>query len=296
MRACQLILLIIICFGCVNSKSEMEEFDIQGHRGCRGLMPENSIPAFLKAVNLGVTTLEMDVVITKDTQVLVSHEPFMNAAFCLDTLGKSITSEEETTFNIYKMDMEQIKKYDCGSKPHSRFPEQEKVRVTKPLLSEVFDEVEGHIKQNNLSLINYNIEVKSEEAWDDIYHPTPQVFSELVYNLIDKKIDWKRITIQSFDFRILRYFHETYPKVQLAILVENNDGIEVNLENLGFRPPIYSCDFELLTQADVQHLHELDVRVIPWTVNNLTDMQRLVGWGVDGLITDYPDRYFRLME
>ncbi len=290
MRALFLFIFIALSFN--HCQQNMEKFDIQGHRGCRGLMPENTIPAFLKAVDLGVTTLELDVVITKDNQVLVSHEPFMNAAFCLDSLSEPITLDDEKNFNIYEMDLEEVKKYDCGSKPHERFPQQEKMHATKPLLSEVFDAVEKYIAQNKLAQVNYNIEIKSEEAWDDLYHPSPQVFSEIVFRLINQKMDWERITIQSFDFRILRYFHNAYPKVRLAILVENNDGVDQNLKNLGFNPPIYSCDFELLSQADVKQLHDLGIKVIPWTVNETVDMRRLIDWDVDGLITDYPDRYF----
>lgn len=274
----------------------MKKFDIQGHRGCRGLLPENSIPAFLKAVDLGVTTLELDVVITKSAQVLVSHEPFMNAEFCLDTLGEPIAAEEEKNFNIYEMDLGQIVKYDCGSKSHPRFPEQQNIRVTKPLLSEVFEAVEAHIKQHKLDSVNYNIEIKSEAELDDVFQPQPKSFCDLVFQAINNKIAWKRITIQSFDLRILRYFHETYPNVRLAILVENNEGVDQNLKNLGFKPQIYSCDFELLTERDVQHLHDLGIKAIPWTVNETAEMERLLSWGVDGLITDYPDRYFGFIK
>src|SRR5436305_9759012 len=103
------------------------EFDIEGHRGCRGLLPENTIPAFLKALELGVSTLEMDVVITKDKQVLVSHDPFMSHEICRSPEGKYITAEEERSHNLYRINLAQISQYDCGMQPHPRFPEQKKI-------------------------------------------------------------------------------------------------------------------------------------------------------------------------
>jgi glycerophosphoryl diester phosphodiesterase len=114
-------------------------FDLQGHRGCRGIMPENTIPAFIKALEIGVTTLELDVVITKDHQVVVSHEPYMNYATCLDSLGKPFTKERQTDFKLYGMTMSQIRKFDCGSLYYPDFPDQVKIKVTKPLLSEMID-------------------------------------------------------------------------------------------------------------------------------------------------------------
>ncbi|WP_258102497.1 glycerophosphodiester phosphodiesterase [Marinoscillum sp. MHG1-6] len=259
--------------------------DFQGHRGARGLMPENSIPAFQKAVELGVSTLEMDVVITGDGQVLVSHEPYMNGLFCLDPEGKVIPDARQMEYNIYQMSIEEVRRYDCGSKPHPDFPDQINMKVVKPLLSEVFNVIEPITNE-----IRYNIEIKSEPRWDGEYHPEPAEFSKLVYDVIDGRIDWSRVTIQSFDFRILRYFHVAYPNVPLAVLVENDQSIEENLKSLGFYPAIYSCDYVLLARSDVDSLHELGIRVIPWTVNDKEEMDKLINWGVDGIITDYPNK------
>jgi glycerophosphoryl diester phosphodiesterase len=108
-------------------------FDLQGHRGCRGLMPENTIPAMLKAIDLGVTTLEMDVVITKDNKVVVSHEPWMEKEITTKPDGSFInTTVESMEFNIYKMNYDEVVKYDVGMKPHPRFPNQQKMKVVKP--------------------------------------------------------------------------------------------------------------------------------------------------------------------
>ncbi len=270
------------------------KFDLQGHRGTRGLMPENTIPAFLKAIDLGVNTLEMDLAVTKNMELLVSHEPFINPEYCLDKMGNEIPDSLMYSYNIYKMDYAEIIQFDCGMKPHPRFPEQQKMKASKPLLTDVLETVESYSDENNLKALRYNIEIKSLPQGDDLFHPKPSVFSDLVYNALNEKIGWERITIQSFDFRILQYFNQTYPEVTLAVLIENQDSIDQNLEELGFKPEIYSCDFVLLSRENVDKLHSLGLKVIPWTVNEIADMQRLIEWGVDGLITDYPDRYNKI--
>jgi glycerophosphoryl diester phosphodiesterase len=119
------------------SAQYIPKFDLQGHRGARGLMPENTIPAFLEALNYGVTTLELDVVITKDGEVLVSHEPYMSHEMCLKPTGETISAEEAAKYNIYKMTYAETQQFDCGMKPHPRFPEQKKIKATKPLLRNV---------------------------------------------------------------------------------------------------------------------------------------------------------------
>jgi glycerophosphoryl diester phosphodiesterase len=283
----------------------LPKFDVQGHRGARGLQPENTIPAFKMALDNGVTTVEMDLAITQDKQVIVSHEPWMSSEFCLDVEGKLIKEKEQKKLNIYQMTYEQVKQFDCGSKPHPRFPDQEKIRITKPLLSEVIVAVENHIKNFTKYEVDYNIEIKSEPAMDGKYHPKIEEFSDLVYQLVDQYVPLDRIVIQSFDFRVLKYWHEKYPEIRLAALVENQKSIDENLEVLGFIPSIYSPDFKLLTNENVNYLQSKNftltksqkeaklkskLRVIPWTVNEEKDMLVLKGMGVDGFITDYPNR------
>lgn len=267
-----------------------QKIDIQGHRGARGLKPENTIPAFLLALDSGVTTLELDVVISKDGQVVVSHEPWLNPAICLDPQGNKIPEEDGTKWNLYEMTYEEIARCDCGSLGNPRFPEQEKLKVSKPLLSEVFRAAEHHMKSYTRYEVDYNIELKSNPAGDNKYHPVPEEFSAMVYALIDQYLPFERIVIQSFDFRILQYWHKNYPHVRLAALIENTNSIGINLASLGFRPDIYSSYYKLLSRKKVQDLHLRRIKVIPWTVNETKQMKKLVSWGVDGLITDYPDR------
>ncbi len=267
-----------------------QQLDIQGHRGARGMMPENSIPAFIYAMDQGVTTLEMDVVITKDHKVVVSHDPYLMHDICYNAKGEEITKKEEKEYNIYQMTYDEVMKCDCGSKGNPRFAEQMKIKTSKPLLSDVIKAAEKHAKGVTLFEVEYNIEVKSLPEDDNIFQPTVDVFSDLVFNLIDQYLPWERVTIQSFDFRVLRYWHEKYPDVKLAVLIENPKSIKANLAELGFTPTIYSSYHKLLNERGVAELHQSGIKVIPWTVNEPSDMKKLISWKVDGLITDYPNR------
>jgi len=266
------------------------KFDVQGHRGARGLKPENTVPAFLLALDSGVTTIEMDVVITKDKRVVLSHEPWMSSSICLDANGKSFGEKEEARYNIYHMTYDEVRQFDCGLKPNEKFPSQEKVAITKPSLDEVIVAVENHIKNYSTYEVDYNIEIKSSPEGDQKFHPSVEEYSECVYAIIDEYLPLDRVVIQSFDFRVLRYWHSKYPEVRLAALVENLKSVDANLDDLGFNPSIYSPYFKLLNREKVNHLHRKKIRVIPWTVNEVADMLALKGMGVDGFITDYPDR------
>lgn len=270
-------------------------FDIQGHRGCRGLMPENSIPAFKKALDLGVTTLELDVVISQDGQVVVSHEPYMNADFCIAPDGRPVEKRAQKSLNLYKMPYAEIARYDCGSNGNPGYPEQQKMKVSKPLLREAIREAEAYMKQKALNPVQYNIELKSEEKEYGLSQPPVPEFSDLVYRVIIEQLPADRVIIQSFDFNVLKHWKRqidagNYKKVRLAALVANLKSMDAHLSELGFKPDVYSPYFKLLSREKIQKLHSQNIRVIPWTVNQVNDMKELKGWGVDGLITDYPDR------
>src|SRR6478752_3893073 len=251
------ILLFLFVASTFMSQPQVPKFDVQGHRGARGLMPENTIPAFLLALDSGVTTLEMDLAITKDKQVIVSHEPWMNAIYSLDPLGKEIKEKDEKKFNIYQMTHDQVKEWDCGSKGNLHFPEQRKMKISKPLLADVIVAAENHIKNFTKYEVDYNIEIKSDVEGDKKFHPKPEEFSDLTYNLIDQYLPWERVIIQSFDMRVLRYWHQKYPNVRLALLIENLNESSENLHTLGFYPDIYSPDYHLLDKNEVKHLHAL---------------------------------------
>ena len=271
-------------------------FDKQGHRGCRGLMPENTIPAFIKAIDLGVTTLELDVVITFDKRVLVSHEPFFNHEITTRADGTFVNEEDEKKSNIYKMSYEQTLQFDVGLKPHPRFPHQQKIKVTKPLLSDMIDSVEAYVKQQSHELMYYNIETKCLPDTDDIFHPKPSEFVDLLMNVILTKNIKERVTIQSFDMRTLQYLKINFPSVKTSLLYEPTITKELSqqIKELGFVPDIYSPDYTTVNQSLVNECRDKGIQLLPWTVNDLKIMQGLKQMGVNGVISDYPDLYSKL--
>lgn len=260
--------------------------DIQGHRGCRGLLPENSMIGFKKAMDLGAHTLELDVVISKDHKVVVSHEPFLNHEIALDLQGNPIPESEEKKYNLYQMTYDSIRQYDCGTKPHPRFPKQEKVKVTKPLLSEVIEMAEAKTKKS----IRYNIEIKRKPSYDEVYAPKLEEFVRLVLEVVQKYDLGNRVNLQAFDLETLETIKKQAPNMKLALLVDEAEDMKTKLEQLSFTPEIMSPYYKLLTQENIKEYQRIyGMKVIPWTVNTAKDMQQLMDWNIDGIITDYPD-------
>ncbi|WP_304136609.1 glycerophosphodiester phosphodiesterase family protein [Mesonia mobilis] len=266
----------------------MKKVEIHGHRGDRGHFPENSIPAFLSALQKGVDVLEMDVVISKDKKVVVSHEPFMASLYILQPDGKSILKNEERNFNLYQMDYEVIQQFDGGSKINPKFLQQQKIKTYKPSLSEVISVVENFTKKHQLTSVKYNIEIKSEVEDYGIFQPEPEEFVHLVTQVLkDHQIE-NRVILQSFDIQILEEIHQQYPFFTLAYLVEDGEAT-ANLKKLSFTPSIYSPHFTLLSSQKVKKLQQQGIKVIPWTVNTTKDLQQMMAFGVDGIISDYPE-------
>jgi glycerophosphoryl diester phosphodiesterase len=269
--------------------------DKQGHRGSRGLMPENTIPAMLKAIDLDVTTLEMDVVISKDKKVVVSHDPYFNENITTTPEGKHLTKAEAASRLLYTMTYDSIRKYDVGQKPHPDFPRQTKLAVHKPLLSDLIDAAEAHAKQKGKSML-YNIEIKSKPEADGKKHPAVEEFVDLALAVIKAKGIANRTTIQSFDPRALQVMHRKYPDIVTSLLIENNDkrSLDEQLQQLGYVPAVYSPHFSLVTPVLMEQCRQKSIKVVPWTVNSLEEMKRLIGLKVDGIITDYPDLFSQL--
>lgn len=271
-------------------------FDKEGHRGCRGLMPENTIAAMYKAIDLGVTTLEMDASISKDDQVFLSHEPFFNHEISLQPNGNLIEEAKEKSFNMYQMDYAQIVKFDVGLKPHPRFSQQVKIAAVKPLLSQVFDSVIAYCKQNGKSVPQFNIETKTTSKTDDQFHPKPEKFVDLLMQVIASKNMQSKVIIQSFDIRTLQYLHQKDATIKTALLIEDFDKkpFAMQLKDLGFIPSIYSPAHELVTPLLVKQCRDAGIQIIPWTVNDLATIKSLKKMGVHGVISDYPNLFNQL--
>lgn len=292
MRKSYLLVVVVCVMGMQTVFGQV--FEKQGHRGARGLMPENTVAGILRSLELGVTTVGMNVVISKDSMVVLSHEPYFNNEISLTPQGKEISLKEEKKYNMYQMDYAEIKKFDVGSKLHKRFPGQQKFKAYKPLLSEVIDSVERYVKLHRLPKPDYAIEIKTVRKGDLEFQPEPAEFSRLVMAVVEGKKIAKRTIIQGFDVRVLQYVHEKYPKMRTALMIDEKEDFENNIKDLGFKPTVYSPYSVLVGKGLVDRCHAAGIKIVPWTVNSLKDMNYMIGLGVDGMITDFPNLFLSL--
>ncbi|GAB2859593.1 glycerophosphodiester phosphodiesterase family protein [Hymenobacter ruber] len=256
------------------------------------------MPAFLHALTLGVDVLEMDVVISADHQVVVSHEAWLNPAICLDPEGKIIENSTSPRFNLYQMLYTTIRRCDCGLRHHPAFPEQVSEPAYKPLLREVLAAIEAVGRPSGRPPIRYAIEIKSSPAEDNVFHPTPESFLPLVLAEINKAQVSARTTVLSFDPRVLRLFHHQQPDLATCLLLEADQSWFASIQELGYVPTTLGPDFTTVTAAAVHQLRSRypGLRLVPWTVNQQSDMINLIALGVDGITTDYPNRFLDLVK
>ncbi len=286
-------LFTVILFMSCSTEEHMQEFDLQGHRGARGLLPENTIPGFLIAIDHGVNTIEFDLVVTKDRQLLVSHEPWFHHHISTKPDGTPVTPEEQMEFNIFEMTYEETRQFDVGKRGHVNFPEQQPMEVTKPLMRDAIRAIEVYVEQQGLAPVFYNIETKSNPDLYGIMYPYPEEYAQLLYDeliFLNQEFDLlDRIIIQSFDPATLIQLRGLNDRIAQAILVSGDDSIQKLIDALGYTPEIWSPNYRYVTREIVTEAHTRGMKVIPWTVNNIAEMRLLLEMNVDGIITDYPD-------
>lgn len=277
-------------------------FDVQGHRGARGALPENTLPAFTYADDLGVTTLEMDTKVTKDGVFVVTHDTTLNPDLVRDRAGEWVG--EGTPLNSLTLD--EVKNLDVGrlrpGSPYAeRFPNQKPIDGTHmPTLRSVLEAFRDR------SGVRFNIETKIEPDAPRL-SPAPADFArKLVAELRSAGVAG-RSTIQSFDWRTLQEVQQIAPDIPTVALTEADTNLlEDGLWTTGLRlgdyggsvpalvsasgADIWSPDFEALTAESVRDAHDRGLTVVPWTVNEPADLEAMVALGVDGVISDYPDR------
>lgn len=275
-----------------------KDFHFQGHRGARGLRPENTIPSFLRSLELGIHTLELDVVISQDKQVVVSHEPWFNPDICSFPDGTPVIPSNAHKHLIYQMPYEEVKKFDCGKRGNPKFKQQIPQPAYKPLLKEVIEAADDYAKQHQQPLPTFNIEIKTENeaAGDGLYQPPPTEFVKLVQDIIELTGTEKRVIVQSFDIRILKVYKKLYPNITLSYLLINPTTVTSKLKLLGFTPSIYTPNYMLVTEALIEQVHNRGMKIFVWTVNEKTVMVKYINMGVDGIITDYPNLAAELLN
>ncbi len=283
-------------------------FDLQGHRGARGLAPENTLPAFARALAIGVTTLELDAGLTEDGVVVVAHDRRLNADIARGTDGRWLVGRTRT---IRELSFHELSRYDVGrTRPGSeysgRFPVQRRMDgVRIPKLEDVFELA----RRAHNDEVRFNVETKlSPLAPDET--AGPEEFARAVIQVVRASHVERRTTIQSFDWRTLALVQREAPEIATAYLTSDAENVRdvgagaspwtngIRFADHGSVPKmvkaagggIWSPNYRDLTEALLKEAKGLGLQVLPWTVNDPPDMERLIDWGVDGIITDYPDR------
>lgn len=269
--------------------------DIQGHRGARALFPENTLEGFQAAAALGVKAFELDVGMTADRVVVVHHDPLLNPDIARNRTGAWI---RRSSLPIWSMRYPALMKFDVGRlRPGSptklRFPDQrphDGARI--PTLAAVLAALPD---------ARFTIEVKTHPAYPS-WTASPELLADGTMEAIDRARALRRVTVEAFDWRVQRHIRKLWPEVRLAWLTRPETVAKSKLWWNGIPTPasvpaavaleggpVWAPDYESLTEPQVAEAKALGLSVWPWTVNNETDMSRLIGWGVDGLISDRPD-------
>jgi glycerophosphoryl diester phosphodiesterase len=293
-----------------------QHFDLQAHRGGRGLAPENTLAAFSNAVDLGVTTLELDIGLTADNVVVISHDTSLNPDHTRDANGNWLAPKSGAA--IRSLTLAQLQTYDVGRlNPASDYGKQFALQQPRdgeriPTLAALFAQVQA--RGANAAMVRFNIETKIDpNKPDETAAPEPMVRALLAE--IDKAGMGSRVTIQSFDWRTLALVGQLAPQLPRAYLTTprtlKDSRWTAGIDPAGFAsvpqmvraasanapgPVIWSPAFADLTPAVIKEAQKLGLKVLPWTVNQRADMLRLMDWGSDGLITDYPDVLRDLMR
>jgi glycerophosphoryl diester phosphodiesterase len=271
-------------------------FEIQAHRGARAFFPENTVQAFCHAAQLGIRVVELDLVVSSDHQILVSHDPWIAAPLCADAQGEPLPTSDKSRI-IYHLPYADIARFDCGL-PHPSFPQQARIRACKPLLATVFREVDAFMADAGLEgAMLYNLEIKSWQQQDGILHPAPERYAALVVQLVEEAGFAARVRIQSFDVRVVREAWRLNPQLCYGLLVDRvehgvkktAEQMQCSLEILGFSPAYVNPHYSLVDRALVEWLHEQQIKLTPWTVNAPEEMRFMQQIGADGIITDHPE-------
>lgn len=240
-----------------------------GHRGWRGNFPENSMTSVENAIELGVDGIEIDIVVNGQNELVVSHDPWMCETIC---------SPGGVHYNLYDMHQQAIEEHDCGQIPSKKFPHQARFHSTKPLLRQLIKEFDWR----DLWLF---LEVKSRPEWDDLYHPNPHEYSDLIVSELADFKHLNKVYFMSFDSRILELIQSKIPNSKNLLLFDQMPSEKIQFNSIG-------PNHKLITRENLRNWKMQKLEVFAWTVNELEDIQKCKSGGIDGIISDYPNRLF----
>ncbi|WP_036035167.1 glycerophosphodiester phosphodiesterase [Leptospira mayottensis] len=311
----KILFVLILYFGansCSNApvinKPLDKSLDLQGHRGARGLRPENTWPAFEEAIRYGMTTLELDTVLTKDKKIVIHHDLDTNPTICQKKDGAPIVP-----ISLYDLTFAELKELDCGTKKNPKYPEQISVPGTELITIEEFFVLVANIESKipNRPKLKFNIEVKfPDEDQETFSIEKVKDHVNLLVQVVEKAKVADRTTIQSFYIQALPLVKEKNPKIKTSSLFSltyfqgimmklgfgNGTRQDVLKKTLEVKADIISPYFLYVTKEFVEEAHSHKISVIPWTVNDPEDMRKLMDAGVDGMISDYPDRLAKVIK
>ncbi len=269
----------VVLFSNFMSQNNVEYF---GHRGCRGLYPENTLIGFNKAIALGVDGIEWDVVVNKDNQLIISHEPYIDSTYCTKKDGSKVNTKES---NIYKMSYDDLKMYDCGTKKNKNFPNQKNIAATKP----TFKEAEKELIEFKGKIL---FEIKSKSSHYGSYQPYPKEYAKIIFTETENSPLINQMIFMSFDPTILNELKKLLPKSHY-ILLGYNPLISYTklISYLNFKPFAVGLNYTISTSKTIESAHKDNIKVYAWTVNDREKAKQLIEKGIDGIITDYPN-YF----
>ena len=251
------------------------DYKIFGHRGCRGIYPENTIEGFKKAISLGVDGIELDIVVNKNQELVISHESYIDTNYCLTT------KIDEKNLNIFKMNVTEIQKIDCGSKFIKEFPNQLKIKEKKP----TYKEFKKELNDYNGDIL---FEIKCEYNLVNEYFPEYENYARIIFDETRYSKHLDNIYFMSFDFRILNELFKIMPNSKYIYLSSNKD-FRQEMKLLNFDPFGVGIDFNIINQEIIDFVHNKKQIIYGWTVNDKDNCKTLTSMGIDGVITDYPN-------
>lgn len=263
---------------------------VYGHRGARGLMPENTMPGFLKAIGFDVHGIEMDLVVSADGQLILSDSPWLSHQLCSDGNGKPLTRSQEKEVIILKMTYPEIQNYDCGMRAHPDFPSQQMITAVRPTLKMVIRSVQRFVNDNGYTEPQYIIELKSDPRRYDVFYPKPHVFADLVVNEIRRlDIEERTILTSSDPNVILQLFNTSSRLFKIGYVGYSPKKMARGLDKLTIPVEYFLPATEGLTQAISDEAHSRNMLVLPWPVNTAEELANVTKLGADGILSDYPD-------